>query len=220
MPPTESALFEQLRARLTAISSRIVGSTADAEDIVQDCFIKWHGIDQATLATPAAWLTTVVQHQSIDRLRRRARDAAALHASLDLAPATAPALPEQGLLQRAELAAVLARMRGCLKPAERMALVMHEALDCSHADVAAALGTTAVNARQHLARARRRLRTDRPAPEERLCRDLILRFQAAINGRDVAALTTLLADEQPVSVHGGDVRACANDASYGFLLAA
>ncbi len=219
MPPTEGALFEQLRARLTAVSRRIVGSTAEAEDIVQDCFFKWHGVDQATLATPAAWLTTVVQHQSIDRLRRRARDAAAMLAAFDLAPAETPALPEAGLLRRAELAAALVRMSGCLSPAERMALVLHEALECGHADIAAALGTTAVNARQYLARARRKLREHPPAPEEKLCRDLILRFQAAINGRDVAALTTLLADEQPVSVHGG-LRACANDVSYGISLAA
>ena len=219
MPPTEGALFEHLRARLTAVSRRIVGNTAEAEDIVQDCFIKWHGIDQATLATPAAWLTTVVQHQSIDRLRQRARDAAARHASIDVTPAVAPALPEQGLLQRAELAAVLARMLGCLAPSERMALVLHEALDCSHADIAAALGTSAVNARQYLARGRRKLRDAPPAPEEKLCRDLILRFQAAINGRDMAALTTLLADEQPVSVHDGGAQACANDAVYGWALA-
>jgi RNA polymerase sigma-70 factor (ECF subfamily) len=218
--PRTPTLFEQMRTRLTAISRRIVGSTADAEDVVQDCFIKWHGIDQAAVATPAAWLTTVVQHQSIDRLRRRARDAAALHASIDAAPAVAPALPEHDLLRRAELAAALARMFGCLSPAERMALVLHDALDCSHADIAATLGTTAVNARQYLARARRKLREHRLAPEERLCRDLILRFQAAINGRDVAALTTLLADEQPVSVHGDDLRACANDAVYSLALAA
>lgn len=218
--PRTPTLFEQMRARLTAISRRIVGSTAEAEDIVQDCYIKWHGIDQATLATPAAWLTTVVQHQSIDRLRRRARDAAATLAAFDLAPAASPALPEDDLLQRAELATALARMLACLAPAERMALVLHAVLDCSHADIAAALGTTAVNARQYLARARRKLRERQPAPEEKLCRDLILRFQAAINGRDVAALTTLLADEQPVSVHGGDLRACANDASYGVSLAA
>lgn len=141
---TDVRLFEQLRPRLTAISRRIVGSEAEAEDVVQDCFLKWHGAERASLATPAAWLTTVVQHQSIDRLRRRARDEVAAHAAMQLIPAAPVALPEDGLLRDAELAGALARLLACLTPAERLALVLREAFDCEHADIAAALGTTAI----------------------------------------------------------------------------
>ena len=235
---TAGALFEQWRPRLTAISRRIVGSEAEAEDIVQDCFIKWHGADRAALATPAAWLTTVVQHQSIDRLRRRARDALAAHLAFDVEPAAAAAADES-LLRRAELGEALARMLACLSPAERLALVLHEVFECSHADIAAALGTKPANARQRLSRARRRLRGDRrdanreESPQEKLCRELVLRFQAAINGRDVPAMMSLLAAEQPVSVHTAPATRiplplplrmqrgpCANDASYASALAA
>ncbi|MFS2007185.1 sigma-70 family RNA polymerase sigma factor [Duganella sp. CT11-25] len=224
---TDCAMFEQLRPRLKAISCRIVGSEAEAEDIVQDCFLKWHGAEQATLATPAAWLTTVVQHQSIDRLRKRGRDAVAARIAMELVPEVQPALPEEHLLRRAELGEALARLLACLSPSERLALVLHEVFECEHADIAAALGTKVVNARQYLARARRRLREDKgeASPDEKLCRELIRRFQAAINGRDVPAMVTLLAEEQPVSVrespqlriHTG---ACANDAWYGLALAA
>jgi RNA polymerase sigma-70 factor (ECF subfamily) len=224
---TDSAMFEQLRPRLKAISCRIVGSEAEAEDIVQDCFLKWHGAEQATLATPAAWLTTVVQHQSIDRLRKRGKDAVAARIAMELVPEVPPALPEDDLLRRAELGEALARLLACLSPSERLALVLHEVFECEHADIAAALGTKVVNARQYLARARRRLREDKAeaTPDEKLCRELIRRFQAAINGRDVPAMVTLLAEEQPVSVrespqlriHTG---ACANDAWYGLALAA
>jgi RNA polymerase sigma-70 factor (ECF subfamily) len=224
---TDCAMFEQLRPRLKAISSRIVGSEAEAEDIVQDCFLKWHGAEQGTLATPAAWLTTVVQHQSIDRLRKRGRDAVAARTAMELVPDVSPALPEDELLRRAELGEALARLRACLTPSERLALVLHEVFECEHADIAAALGTKTVNARQYLARARRRLREekDEASSDEKLCRELVLRFQAAINGRDVPAMVTLLADEQPVSVHETPqlrihVGACANDAWYGFALAA
>jgi RNA polymerase sigma-70 factor (ECF subfamily) len=131
------------------------------------------------------------------------------------------------LLRRAELGEALARLLACLSPSERLALVLHEVFECEHADIAAALGTKTVNARQYLARARRRLREDEAeAPaSEKLCRELIRRFQAAINGMDVPAMLTLLGEEQPVSVrasprlqiHAG---ACANDASYGLTLAA
>lgn len=207
----DAILFEQLRPRLTAISSRIVGSDAEAEDIVQDCFLKWRSVDLATLATPAAWLTTVVQHQSIDRLRKRARDAAAAHVAAELTPEVAPTLPEDELLRRAELGEALARMLSHLSPAERLALVLHEVFECEHADIATALGTRPANARQYLARARRRLRqaaaeADR---EEKLNHDLVRRFQAAINGMDMPAIVTLLGDGQPISVG-----ASANDACY------
>ena len=216
---TDGALFERLRPRLKAISLRIVGSEADAEDVVQDCFLKWHGTDSDALATPAAWLTTVVRHQSIDRLRRRVRDAAAAHAALELAPAAAPVPPEDTLLRRAALAGALARLLACLSPAERLALVLHDVLDCSHADIAAALGLSPANARQHLSRARRRLRAqaDETPPDEKLCRELIRRFHAALDGRDVPAMVTLLGDAQPLAVRA---RACANDAVYAVLAAA
>ncbi|MCC2970687.1 sigma-70 family RNA polymerase sigma factor [Massilia sp. IC2-476] len=229
MPSTsdpDGAVFERLRPRLTAISCRIVGSTAEAEDIVQDCFLKWHGADQAALATPAAWLTTVVQHQSIDRLRRRARDEAAAHIALELLPCAPPALPEEGLLRQAELAEALGLLLARLSPAERLAVVLHEVFDCSHADIAAILGTGTANARQHLARARRRLRVlpDEVRLEEKLCRELLRRFQAAINGMDVAAVVNLLAGEQPLSVYAAPSsmghRACANDTHYTLTLAA
>ncbi|MFP5390702.1 MAG: sigma-70 family RNA polymerase sigma factor [Gammaproteobacteria bacterium] len=227
LPDHHCAQFEQLRPRLIAISRRIVGDQADAEDIVQDCFLKWHRARQDAVATPAAWLTTVVQHQSIDRLRQRTRDAAAAHIALELAAEGAPALPEDALLRRAELGEALARLLACLSPSERMALVLHEAFECRHADIAAALGTTAVNARQYLARARRRLRehSEEASSSEKLCRELVRQFQAAINGLDAPAVLTLLADEQPMAVRtspqlrfGG--QPCANDALYDTFMAA
>jgi RNA polymerase sigma-70 factor (ECF subfamily) len=231
---TDGAMFEQLRPRLEAISFRIVGSRAEAEDIVQDCYLKWQAADQGLLAAPAAWLTTVVQNQSIDRLRKRARDAAAARTAMELAPDAPPTPPEEDLLRRAEVGEALARLLARLSPSERLAVVLHEVFECDHADIAAALGTKAVNARQHLARARRRLRALREvevgvelerAPEEKLCRELVRRFQAAINGADVPAMVTLLAGEQPVSVcESPQMRSrsgrCANDASYRLALAA
>ena len=224
---TDGAIFQQLRPRLKAISCRIVGSEAEAEDIVQDCFFKWQDAEQAALATPVAWLTTVVQHQSIDRLRKRSRDAVAARIAMELVPDVAPAPPDDGLLRRAELGEALSRMLACLSPSERLALVLHEVFECEHADIAAALGTKTVNARQYLARARRRLReaeAETPA-SEKLCRELLLRFQAAINGLEVPAMVTLLGEEQPMSVHQSprlriNAGPCANDAAYGLALAA
>lgn len=226
MPAPDGALFEQLRPRLIAISLRIVGDRADAEDVVQDCFLKWHAAAREALATPAAWLTTVVRHESIDRLRKRVRDTAAACAARDALPGAEAPLPEDGLLRRGELGEALGRLLGRLSPAERMALVLHDVFECDHATIAAALATKPANARQHLARARRRLREDKPgmSPDEKLCRELIRRFQAALNGVDLPAVMTLLAEGQPVSVTEARpvsaiparlrTRACANDACH------
>jgi RNA polymerase sigma-70 factor (ECF subfamily) len=202
----DGVLFEQLRPRLKAISFRIVGSEAEAEDVVQDCFFKWHGAEQHLLATPAAWLTTIVQHHSIDRLRKRAREAAAAHTATELACDTPPLPPEDSLLRRAELAEALACLLA-LTPAERLALVLHEVFECQHADIATILGTKAANARQHLSRARRRLRENHEArPDEKLNRELIRRFHIAINTMDGPEVVRLLTDLQP--------QASANDACY------
>jgi RNA polymerase sigma factor (sigma-70 family) len=214
---TATDVFEQLRPRLVALSLRIVGSAAEAEDVVQDCFLKWQATDRAALATPAAWLTTVVRRQSIDRLRRRARETLAAQAAMELAPAAPPSLPDDALLRRADVGAALARLLARLSPSERLALVLFDVFECGHADIAAALGTTPANARQHLSRARRRLRA--PAgetpPDEKLCRELIRRFHAALDGLDAPAMVTLLTETQPLAV-----RASANDEAYHFLLAA
>ena len=220
---TDGALFEQLRPRLKAISSRIVGSEAEAEEVVQDCFLKWHSAERDALVTPAAWLTTVVQHQSIDHLRKRARDAVAAQVAKELAPDVLPLSPEEELLRCADVEAAFARMLARLSFSERLALVLHEVFECGHADIAAVLGTKAENARQYLARARKRLKQadDDMPPEEKLSRELIRRFQLAINTRDVPAVVTLLTDGQPLAVCLQQQRprvrgfsACANDASY------
>lgn len=224
MPSTsdpDGTVFERLRPRLTAISSRIVGSTAEAEDIVQDCFLKWHGAEHGLLTTPAAWLTTVVQHQSIDRLRRRAREEAAARIAMELLPETPPAQPEDGLFRQAELSEALACLLTRLSPSERLALVLFDVLECSHTEIARILGARSANTRQHLARARRRLQAipENTPLEEKLCRQLVRSFQAAINGLDAPMVASLLASELPVSVHAAPrpcIRkgACVNDARY------
>jgi hypothetical protein len=107
-----------------------------------------------------------------------------------------------------------------LSPAERLALVLHKVFECPHADIAAALGIKPDNARQHLARARRRLRklTDNTPPNQKLCRELIRRFHAALHGADIPAMTMLLGGDQPMFVSDTQVKArsaaSANDACY------
>ncbi|MDO9419266.1 MAG: sigma factor-like helix-turn-helix DNA-binding protein [Herminiimonas sp.] len=130
-------------------------------------------------------------------------------------------------MRSAELGEALDHIFSCLSPVERLVLILHEVLDCEHAEIATMLGKKTENTRQYLARARRRLRVDNSleSPDEKLCRDLIARFQAALNGRDIPAMIMLLADDQPVFVHKPTqlrirTHACANDACFELELAA
>jgi RNA polymerase sigma factor (sigma-70 family) len=223
-PDTDTDMFVRLRPRLKRISQRIVRDEAAAEDIVQDCFFKWHGTEKGALTTPAAWLTTLIKHHSIDYLRALHREANAVQIANEQLPIPSPALPEDHLLLQAELGAALLCMRKSLSRAERLVFVLHESLEFKHAAIAAALGTTPVNTRQHLARARKRICKEKGlrTSNEKLCRDLIRRFQIALDGRDVPAIIALLADDQPMfvyqpSVHTGE---SANDALYHVKMAA
>jgi RNA polymerase sigma factor (sigma-70 family) len=201
-------VFEVLRPRLKAISYRIVANEAEAEDLVQDCFLKWHGVDKECVLTPAAWLTTVVQHLSIDRLRQRSRDARATENARGIDGDMQAPSPEELLTIASELASAFELLQQRLSAVERLALVLHDVFDCGHLDVAAALGITPANCRQVVFRARKRvlLEKKRGPTGEKLCRELIREFQAAIHHLDKRAIMTLLGDDAPVFVGTDDVR--------------
>lgn len=149
------------------------------------------------------------------------REALAADTAALLVPVGSTVTPEEPLLRGVAVAEALAQLLAHLSPSERLALVLHEVFDCDHADIAAVPGTKPVNARQHLARARRRLQ-EAEAPDahhEKLNRDLVRRFQLALDGIDLPAMVALLAHEQPFFVPAAPqlqlrAGACANDASY------
>ena len=182
-------IFETLRPRLLAISYRILSSRAEAEDVIQETYLKWHRADRDALLAPAAWLTTVVRHLSIDRLRQCRRETAAAADGQAQAPS-----PEDLLCRRADLALAFALLHERLSPDERIALVLHTAFECEHAEIAAELGTTASNSRQLLHRARERILREpaRRPVGERLSRELIQDFLLAMQGLDKQAVMTLV----------------------------
>lgn len=211
MSEAPATLFEAIRPRLLAICCRILASRAEAEDVVQETWLKWHRADHAALQTPAAWLTTVARHLAIDRLRQAARELALAEAASAGAETHSPS-PEEWLASRSELARAFELLHQRLSAAERVALVLHEAFDCEHAEIAAELGTTPSNSRQIVHRARRRIlreplrepsreplreRQREPAPApvgEELSRALVQDFLAAMQELDRQAVLTLVGD--------------------------
>ncbi|MBH0780850.1 sigma-70 family RNA polymerase sigma factor [Nocardia bovistercoris] len=156
--------FEYDRVALVKLAQRIVGDAAEAEDVVQESWLRWHRVDTSTLDNPRAYLHRLVTHQAIDQLRRvRSR------------PETV-ALPEDlagpdsdGALAEAVSAGMLLLLE-TLDPVERTVFLLHEVFGYSHAEIAPVVARTERAVRQLAYRARGRVRSRqsryRPTPAE------------------------------------------------------
>jgi RNA polymerase sigma-70 factor (ECF subfamily) len=210
---SEAAAFEPHRRALTGLAYRMLGSVSDAEDVVQDAFLRWHAASRADVAEPRAYLMRVVTRLCLDVLKSaRARretyvgpwlpepvlDAAAVQ------PDTAGELAED-----ISVALLLALER--LSPAERAAFLLHDVFDRDFTEIAATLGRSETACRQLASRARahvraspRRFAAD-PAEGQRLAAAFMLAAQTG----DVRALTGLLAEDATLHSDGGGVRIAA-----------
>jgi RNA polymerase sigma-70 factor (ECF subfamily) len=201
--------LEQSRPRLVGLAYRMLGSRAEAEDVVQEVLLRFHA-RAAEIASPAGWLLTATARASIDRLRAL---------SVQRAAYSGPWLPEpvvgepEPLARRAradDLSLAFLLMLERLGPEERAAFLLHTAFDQPHAEIARTLGKSEPAVRQLLHRARERMATGRPRRDvdRRRARALVDRLLAAWGARDEAALRELLAaDVTYVADGGGQVSA-------------
>ena len=222
-----AAAFEEHRDHLRAVAYRLLGSSSDADDAVQDTWLKLTGADPGEVENLAGWLTTVVARVSLNMLRSRryrheepvggtwpgAAEAAAGTGAV--ARPGGPALASQG---DPEDEAVLADSVGLallvvldtLTPAERLAFVLHDMFALPFAEVAAVLGRSPEATRQLASRARRRVRgapsPDRAADLGRQ-REVATAFLAASRGGDLSALVALLDSDVTLAADAGVVPA-------------
>src|ERR1700744_67202 len=165
------AAFEASRSRIHSIASRILGNPADAEDVVQDTFIKWHTPSVDALRVPAAWLTTVATRIAIDRLRHARYERAPLSDALleNMECDTAPSA--ETIVERAsDLSPGIRLLLERLSAEERTALLLHEAFDADYASIANVPGRTPAHCRQIGHRAKQRVLADK-ASRARTCSD-------------------------------------------------
>ncbi|MGY0556975.1 MULTISPECIES: RNA polymerase sigma factor SigJ [unclassified Lysobacter] len=210
MDPT-TALFEHHRSRLFGLAYRMLGTPADAEDVLHDAWLRLHVQDVATLDDPEAWLVTVTTRLALDRLRQ---------ARHEREHYTGPWLPEplvpdaehpDAALERSEsltLSFLLLLER--LGPEERAAFLLHEVFDYSHAEAAAILDIAEDACRQRVHRAKARLREGRPrfSVDEAAQRRLLQRFVDAMAEPTLDSLRALFAEDAiHISDGGGVVRA-------------
>lgn len=208
--------FEQHRAHLIGVGYRITGSRADAEDAVQEAWLRLDGLDEdarAAIRDLRAWLTTAVGRICLDRLRSAAARRERYVGPWLPEPLVTSGDPDEPLTavvrdEGVRMAAMVVLER--LSPPQRVAFVLHEALALPFAEVARVLGCAEPAARQHASRARRIVAA--AAPPERAAaaeqQDLLARFTDAIARADLAALVALLhPDAVLVSDGGGRVTA-------------
>ena len=207
-------VFEAERGRLTGLAYRMLGELHEAQDVVQDAWVRWSGSSTDVL-DPPAWLTRVVVNLCRTRLTSlRVRRTEYVGPWLPEPVPTGPGGPDLGpcetVEQRESLSLGVLRLLESLTPGERAVFVLHEAFGHPHAEVALLLDLEEATVRQHLHRARERVGAGRPRFEVDVeaARRLLARFLDAAAGNDVAALEQLLAhDVEAVSDGGGLVSA-------------
>ncbi|MEU6730430.1 sigma-70 family RNA polymerase sigma factor [Nonomuraea wenchangensis] len=188
--------FEAQRDRLRALAYRVLGSHADAEDVVQEAWVRLARQDEAAIGNLAGWLTTVVGRISLDVLRsRQARPETAYgheFADLVVTPADEPAPDEQVALADSVGFALLVVLDS-LTPGERLAFVLHDMFAVPFGEIGHILGKSADAAKMIASRARRKVRAaDRPAGPGREHQEVVQAFRAAAAGGDFEALLRVL----------------------------
>ena len=212
---TESA-FQTHRPRLMALAYRLLGSRSDAEDVVQDAWLRWSGADPAAVRDPEAWLVTTTTRLGLDRLRAARRErvhyvgpwlAEPLEISLAAEPASDPAVAHA---RADEVSVAFLTLLEQLGPEERATFLLKEAFDHDYRQIAALLGLSEANCRQLVHRAKQRLQAGRPRfnADTGQHRQLLARFMDATQRGDSEAIQALLhANARLVSDGGGVVTA-------------
>jgi RNA polymerase sigma-70 factor, ECF subfamily len=201
-----ASTFDPLRSRLFRVAYRMLGSAADAEDVVQDAFLRWLDVDREAVVEPEAYLRRVVTRLCLDQLKsaRRRRETY-----------IGPWLPEP-LVEAAEddvddvtLPLMMALER--LSPLERAAFLLHDVFGVGFDEIAETIGRAPAACRQLASRAREHVRAARPRfsmPKERGLEIAAAFFSASRNG-DMGTLRSLLAADVAVYTDGGGKRPAA-----------
>ncbi|WP_200207718.1 RNA polymerase sigma-70 factor [Micromonospora coerulea] len=204
-PNLDQQVFNQHRNLLFSVAYRILGTAADAEDAVQDAWIKWSASDRAQVADPKAYLARIVSNLALERLRstRHKREMY-----------VGPWLPEpiltsgdaaEAVMDAESVSMAMLMVLETLSPLERAVFVLKEVFGFSHAEIAAAVERSEAAVRQTAHRAREHVRARRPrfTADRSRQREVTERFFAAATGGDINALMELLSPDVTLWTDGG-----------------
>ena len=199
--------FNRNRPRLLGIAYRMLGSVAEAEEVVQDAWLRWHQRPDDALDSAEAWLVTVTTRLSIDRLRA-AKVQREAYAGIWLPEpllTNHPPTPEETLARADEVSIAFLRLLERLSPEARAAFLLREVFDVDYADVAHMLDKSEASCRQLVSRAKTQLSEERPryvVPPETHLR-LLKTWAHAMTAGDFGVLKALLAESAELIGDGG-----------------
>jgi len=201
-----AAGFEGLRPRLFGIAYRMLGSAVEAEDVVQDAWVRWQTTDRSSILSPGAFLTTMTTRLSLNVATSSRRRREIYIGPWVPEPVRTSTDPQLGAENAEALEIGLLMLMERLTPMERAVYLLHEAFDYPYRDIAEVIETTEANARQLSRRARLHLtqHSDIQVPVEQKNR-LLRTFLAAAQSGDVQRLQALLTDDITVYSDGGGI---------------
>ena len=202
---SDAPIFEQARPRLLGLAYRILGSRADAEDAVQDAFLKWQGADRDAIDNPNGWLTTVCTRRCIDMLQAAHRTRVDYVGTWLPEPVYTVTVDDDALELSSSLSTAFLLMLERLTPKERAAYLLHDILDVSYEDVAKTLDMEEPACRKLISRARQNIERDKVRHVTPLAQQekLLAAFQDAVSGGDMNRFAMLLSDDIEMSVDSG-----------------
>ena len=205
------ATFEALRGRLFGLAYRMLGSRADAEDVVQETYVRWHQASQSSIENPEAWLVTTTSRLAIDRLRRLKTEREAYIGQWLPEPVVTQAPPDRDLDLAADLSIAFLTLLERLAPEERAAFLLHDVFDVGYHDIASVIERSEAACRQVVHRARERVRGDRQrfTVTESAKAAMLQKFMKAMEARDEQALLALFAPDATWTADGGGKTAAA-----------
>lgn len=202
-------IFNGHRNRLFGIAYRMLGASADAEDILQEAYLRWHKADADEIRNAEAWLVTITTRLSIDRLR-----IAQIEREKYIGPWLPEPLavdtsftPEEQLEFSSNLSIAFMALLERLSPTERAAFLLHDIFNCPYSEIARIVGKNEAACRQMIHRARMRVRNEESryeASEKERIR-LVEKFLAAVNASDEETLLSLFAEDVTLTADGGGV---------------
>lgn len=204
-----TALFTRLRPRLFGVAYRMLGSSHEAEDVVQDVWLRWHGANQQDIENAEAWLVATTTRRAIDglRLARRTREHYVGMWLPEPLLTEDTGTPEYMLETASDLSVAFLNVLERLAPDARAALLLHDVFDQDYDVVARTLDKTEAACRQIVHRARLQLRQERPrynVPQD-VHQKLMRRFAEAIANGDFRTMKTLMAESAVLIGDGGGI---------------
>jgi RNA polymerase sigma-70 factor (ECF subfamily) len=210
--------FAACRPRLLGIAYGLLGELTEAEDVVQDAWLRWHSADRDAVRNAESFLVTVVTRLALDRLRSaRVRREVYVGPWLPEPLVTDPETPETKAIEAERLSLALLGALERLNPVERAILVLRDVFDLEYAEIADAVGKTPSNVRQIARRAREHAgdQTRRREVDEEERQRLVVAFLAAATSGDMDGLRELLAADAIMYTDGGGVVTAARKPIYG-----